>query len=324
MLQKKKQIPVKIHDKIGSRKGNISMAINLIVSDMDGTLLDEKDEILPLTKKYLLKCQKMGIRLILASGRSYSRLMPYVNELEMKKYGGLLIEVNGMAINNLQENGREIFKRLMREDIDILFPFLKNLEVEIQAYLDQDIYFWIPKCQMILKEKERKERALPKDYPWTGGAWSWVTDSTKGYPNQKQISLIDEIPKEINKFGCLGEPKYMEQVYQILISNFGDKYEFVRTCPRLIEISPKGITKGQALKKFMLQEQIKPNEVLVFGDGENDVDMFEQVVYSIAMGNAQDYVKEHAYAVTESNREEGIAKALLQYVNLEAYEEEVT
>lgn len=292
------------------------MAIKLIVSDMDGTLLDENDEILPLTKSYLLKCQQLGIQLILASGRSYARMMPYVKELDMEKYDGVLIEVNGMAVNYLKSGKRIIFGRLEKDDIELLFPFLKSLEVEIQAYLDKDVFFWIPKSQIPLKEKERKERALTNDYPWIGGAWSWVTDSRDGYPNQKQIDSINEIPDAINKFGCLGDPKYMEQVYQKLTNRFGDKYEFVRTCPRLIEISPKGITKGNALKKYMEQKQIKPNEVLAFGDGENDVNMFQQVVYSFAMDNAEDYVKQQAYAVTESNNRNGIAKALLNYIDL--------
>ena len=66
----------------------------------------------------------------------------------------------------------------------------------------------------------------------------------------------------------------------------------------------------------MQQEGVTPDEVIVFGDGENDADMFRQVKYSIAMGNAEDYVKEQAFDVTASNDEDGLERALRKYLTL--------
>ena len=50
--------------------------IKLIVCDMDGTLLTSEDKISPKTLDYLINIQKQGVKLVLASGRSYSRLEP--------------------------------------------------------------------------------------------------------------------------------------------------------------------------------------------------------------------------------------------------------
>jgi len=50
--------------------------VKAIIMDMDGTLLDANNTILPETKQKLLDLQKQGVRLILASGRSYTRLLP--------------------------------------------------------------------------------------------------------------------------------------------------------------------------------------------------------------------------------------------------------
>ena len=69
------------------------MNVKWIVTDMDGTLLNGRDEIGARTKEALMVCQKKGIRLILASGRSYVRQMPYARELELLKYGGCLIRM---------------------------------------------------------------------------------------------------------------------------------------------------------------------------------------------------------------------------------------
>ena len=64
----------------------------------------------------------------------------------------------------------------------------------------------------------------------------------------------------------------------------------------------------------MAEDGVKPAAVCAFGDGENDVEMLEAVGTGIAMGNAADYVKQHARFVTESNRDDGIAMALEKWI----------
>ncbi len=285
-----------------------------IALDMDGTLLDENDRILPRTKECLIECQKRGVRIILASGRSHTRLMPYAKELELEKYGGRFIEVNGMAVYDLEKRERRIIRRFQREEIRELFEFCRKCQVEIQCFQDASVYYWIPEWQAREKEAERKERGLPEDYPNLGGAWTWITDTRNGYPLQVQIEDFEEIPGELNKVNCCADAKTNAEVYRLLREKFGTKFEMMRTCPRLIEISPEGVTKGKTLGKLMKEEGVRPEDVWTFGDGENDVDMFRVSGRSFAMANAEDYVKEQASDVTLSNREDGIAAALENYL----------
>ncbi len=284
--------------------------IRWIVLDMDGTLLNERDQITERTRSCLIRCQERGIRIILASGRSYTRLFPYAERLQMKEHGGYLIEVNGMAVYGLEQEERQVIRQLQEEDIRKLFPYGQSMEVEVQCFEDRAVYYWIPEWQAIEKEKERIKRGLPVDYPNLGGAWTWITDTTEGYPLQLQVQSVEEVPKKLNKINCVADPETNQRVYDSLKKQYGEYYEIVRTCPRLVEISPKGITKGQTLKRLMEKYGIDREEVLVFGDGENDVDMFHQVKYSIAMENAEAFIKKQAYAVTKSNREEGVALVL--------------
>lgn len=288
------------------------MAIKLIVMDMDGTLLNKEDKISDKTKTALMECQKNGIRLILASGRSRFRLFQYAKELEMEKYGGKLIEVNGMAYYDLKTQKREVIKRLQHHEIIELFTILKKTQSEIQGYLDDAIYDYIPEAVFEIKQV-KKARQLCDDYPWTGGAWDWLSDMRNGYPSVYYICAENMLPKELNKFIVLNDETKNETIYHQLKEQLDERFEIVRTCPRLIEINPKGITKGQTLKKIMANEQIAEDEVLAFGDGENDVDMFNVVKYGIAMGNAKEYVKNKAYDVTLSNSEDGIALAIEKY-----------
>ena len=299
-------------------KGRTAMentySIKWIVLDMDGTLLNSRDQISLRTKTALMICQKKGIRLILASGRSYPRLMPYAKELAMDRYGGRLIEVNGMAVYDLAKEERKIIRRLKGGQIGELFEFCKSCQVEVQCYQDKAIYYWIPQWQIAFKEAERKARGLPPDYPDLGGSWTWITDTRGGYPLQIRIGDVSQVPDELNKINCCADPETNEGAYRKLKDHFGSKYEIVRTCPRLIEISPKGVTKGNTLKMLMAEDGVKPSEVCAFGDGENDVEMFEAVGTAIAMGNAADYVKQHARYVTGTNQEDGIAMALEKWL----------
>ena len=109
------------------------MYVKWIVTDMDGTLLNSRDQISEKTRAALLACQEKGIRLILASGRSYIRQMPYAEQLRLAEFGGAMIEVNGLAVNRLQNRGREVFERLGREDKELLFSELQRFEVEIHG-----------------------------------------------------------------------------------------------------------------------------------------------------------------------------------------------
>lgn len=291
------------------------MSIKWIVTDMDGTLLNSRDRISEETKRCLIACQEKGIRLILASGRSYVRLMPYVEQLCMEEYDGCLIEINGLVFNRLKNKERQVFSQLYREDIEELFTFLKEQKTELQAYQDDTFYYWIPDWQRPYKIAEREKRGYPKSHPMAGGAWSWLIsdDFAHNYPHMIETTSLSEWPDSINKLNCMDEPEKINKIWRMLQEKFQDRYECVRTSPRLIEISPGGITKGKTLRRFMEEEGVGPDEVMVFGDGENDVDMFRQVTHSIAMGNAADYVKKYASDVTGTNDEDGLAAALKKY-----------
>lgn len=288
-------------------------AIKWIVTDLDGTLLNSENQIPAETLACLRECQEKGIRLILASGRSYVRLMPYVGQLGLKEADGCLIEVNGMAVSYLKTGTRQVFKRLTKKDTALLFPFIAQFRAEFQGYEDDTIYYWIPDWQRPLKIQERRAKGYPENHPLVAGAWSWVTENVHNYPHLIEISGINELPEELNKIDCADEPEKIQRMYEALNERFGGSYEFSRTCPRLIEIAPCGVTKGKTLARMMEQEGLSPEEVMAFGDGENDVDMFRAVKYGIAMGNAADYVKEQAYDVTASNNDNGLAAALRKY-----------
>ena len=289
------------------------MKVKAIVMDMDGTLLDPENKISPETLKALLDCQKKGIRLVLASGRNYGRIQPYLDQLELEKYGGLLIEINGIAIYDVQKKERHILRQLSKEEIREIFTYLMTLDVETIAVYDNGLFDYMPESILKMKQELRKTLNLPNDYPWTAGPWGWFTDMRNGYPNQKYIKEFDEIDCPINKIQVLQEEKALTKVMKNLEKTYGEKFEFFRSAPKQIEIGPLGFSKGDTLERIMKENQWTRKDILVFGDGGNDISMFKKSDFSIAMGQASDEVKKYANYVTDSNANNGIVNALKKF-----------
>ena len=173
--------------------------IKMIAMDMDGTLLDENNRIMPETKKVLMKLQKQGIRLVLASGRSYRKLLPYAQELGMMQYGGYLVEVNGSAVYDLKQQKRDVLARMKKEQIHEVFHYFMKWDVEIIGQFDDGMFDYIPDALMEEKRKYRIEHHLPDDFPWTAGAFEFLFDNREAYPKLTYIKEPEEIQMEINK-----------------------------------------------------------------------------------------------------------------------------
>jgi hypothetical protein len=77
---------------------------------------------------------------------------------------------------------------------------------------------------------------------------------------------------------------------------------------------PPGIDKGRLIRLLAERLGIPPDEIMVLGDMENDLEMFRVAGFSVAMGNAADAVKQVASAVTLSNEQDGFAAAIDRYV----------
>lgn len=290
--------------------------IKAIVMDMDGTLLDPSNKIMPKTKSALIQLQKKGIQLILASGRSYTRLMPYATELMMDKHRGWLLEVDGVAVYDLSKMERTILRRMTMEEVQMVFSDLIHRNCESMACFDDGVYDYFPDEIRQIKKTIRIKENLPEDFPWTGGPWGWLADMRDGYPNIRYITHVSEITPPINKIQLMQEEQEIQFLYQALTEKFLD-FNVFRTAPRQLEILPKGVSKGETLEKIMEREGWTKGEVLAFGDGENDVSLFDVVENSFAMGQAKAYVKKRAKYVTASNNQEGIWQALYKLGLLE-------
>lgn len=278
----------------------------LIIMDMDGTLLTSEGVISPRTYEALVKAEENGVRLVLASGRSWKTLQAFGEQLQMPKYDGYFIGVNGAAITETKTMTHHRIAQLQVDEIQEIFNFAKPYEVEIMGVLDSTIYDYVPDSLREIKRQYRIENNIADDVPWTGGTFKLIVDQRKGYSEIYDIKEAHEIPVPVNKMTLCHTKEGLEEIYPALLESLGHKYNFTRTSPSWIEIAPKQVSKGNAIRMLQEQLNITPEETYIFGDGENDLSMFTCGI-AVAMGNAMDLVKEKANRVTLDNNSDGIA-----------------
>ena len=77
-----------------------------------------------------------------------------------------------------------------------------------------------------------------------------------------------------------------------------------------LEIMPKGVSKASALRKICQRGGFTMDEVMAFGDAQNDIDMIKDAGIGVAMANAMDEVKAVSRYITDSNNDNGIGKTI--------------
>lgn len=290
--------------------------IKAIACDMDGTLLNSAGQLTQSTIDTLVALQQRGILLILASGRSYHRLLPDAKKLRMAEFGGKLIDVNGTSIYDTTTKQRTYLGGMDEAKIAKVNAYFSQFVVEIDYTQDASLYVYLPDELYTLKHYIRSEMRLPADYPWASGQYSWLSDMRDGYPKQKLIRTIADAPTHCNKISIAQTPEQIQFVYQSLqLSPMNSQFEYVFPDARKFEITPKGIDKGAGLNRVLADAGIGPDEVAVFGDGGNDVPMFAGHHYSVAMGNALPVARSAANFTTTDNNHDGIVVWLTAHVS---------
>ena len=249
------------------------MAIKMIVTDLDGTLLKTDKTVSEYTKTILRRCKESGIKLVYATGRGVSadRLAP--QELFDGK-----ITMNG-AIAKVGED--IVYNRLI--PYQMARPVLTACDehgIKITSEHGGMHYsnfpvsdFWPTLTNFIITDFSQHELDAEKIY--------------SPAPTPEQVAIIEKLLP-------------------------GDIYSVITYDPTgdLLNIMHKEATKSKAVSALAQLWGILPEEIVAFGDDLNDLDMLVYAGVGVAMGNALDAVKAVADEVCGVNEHDGIAKWL--------------
>src|SRR5699024_3264638 len=115
------------------------------------------------------------------------------------------------------------------------------------------------------------------------------------------------------KFGCDSHDKEKLDTIVNELSHYDD-LELTNSLPTNIEVNPKGVNKANALKTVCGELGITMENVMAAGDSLNDIKMIQESGIGVAMGNAQEAVKQVADYITDTNNQHGVGKAIDKFV----------
>jgi hydroxymethylpyrimidine pyrophosphatase-like HAD family hydrolase len=108
----------------------------------------------------------------------------------------------------------------------------------------------------------------------------------------------------------IADPSLHDEIRGRIKERFAGRISVMRSYPTFLEVINTGVSKGEGLKIAMKHRGLKPEEVIAFGDEENDVPMFTVAGFSAAPENAREKIREAADFVYGSNAKEGLAEYL--------------
>lgn len=255
----------------------------VFVFDLDGTLLNDKLEVSEKDREAVLKIAT-NCSVVFASGRML------VSTLNVEKdffgrtfptiaYNGAMVFVPGEGV---------VFNRMVEPEVAaVIASYLEEKGVHWQAYIDDVLY-------------SREENEEIKGY---------AKHSSVAYVVEPKLKeLVSE--KGTTKFLIIGDPAELEDLKRELFEKFGNVVKVFKSFPTYLEIVPKDVDKGKALRFLRERFGWRKEEIVVFGDNENDLFMFEEAGFRVAMGNAIDKLKEAADFVTLTNNDSGVSFVL--------------
>jgi len=253
-----------------------------IVSDMDGTLLNEHHVIGDFTAQTLEHLYDNKVDIILATGRNYFDVSSILKKTKVKE--AVLITSNGAQAHNLQ--GELLLNNALPEEIAyqvMNLPFDDN-RVCVNSY-QADGWF------------------INKDIP---ELYKYHKDSGFLY---EVVDFKQHHGRDTEKVFFIGKaPADLVELEQRLRQDFGERISLTYSTPICLEVMNKNVSKATALAQVIEQREYGLQDCIAFGDGMNDVEMLAEVGKGCMMGNADPRAMQVALAAWDCFTRVGAAE----------------
>lgn len=275
--------------------------IKCLAFDLDGTLLMDDKTMDPRTVDSIKQAMAKGIQIVIASGRDKNGCRFVYEPLGLEEGNNYLALVNGQIIYDFKNKEYDLDDVLMPEDGIKIQQICKKFDVEGIFCCGYDFYSYLSTMNRLKKKIKEVVAGKPMDYGLKVGS---------KYRNFIDLPYEEvRLTQDINKVIMVHSEKFFKQNLDALKEALSD-YDVLMVGPAWMEIMPKGVSKASALEKIAAKNGYTMNEVMAFGDAENDIQMLKRAGVGVAMGNAMDEVKEIADIITDTNLNNGIGKII--------------
>ena len=270
------------------KRKDILKNIEVIVSDIDGTLLSDDGNIDKESKKLIAQLPKHGIHFTVATGRLHSAITGLAEDIGIDIP---LISMDGALIKSHTE-GTVLFESFVKEKyvrkaIDLADSFLLN----IALCHDDAIYY------------TERNSVIPQVMDKFGARYEEVLNYDDFCGSTLEVVFASDYKDNLRYvFNRLGFPY-----------TFGLNRSFFRSQRYdnifYLEIRNKGTSKGMGFKRLLKHLKVKPDHSAVIGDWYNDLSLFQIGGYKVAVSNAVAELKHHAdYITSRDNNKGGVAE----------------
>ena len=267
--------------------------IKVIAMDLDGTALNHQKQLTERTRAAIQSAAKSGIQIVVATGRTFSSLAPEV--LAMPEIT-CAITSNGAVVNRIPDGAVLLHNYPNPETVSEIAGMIQEEKIDTevctcgQAYIGQSYY------DRVLEGKTNRDV-------------QYVKTTRHPVPDIYQFLLQHRVAIEnINlNFKTLEEKQQWQQRFQKLPG-------VTPTSSFLFNVELGGATtsKAHALQALLDEWQMTSQQVMAFGDSENDLGMIQLAGIGVAMANGMEEVRQAADILAESNEEDGVAKIIEQ------------
>lgn len=253
------------------------MAVKLIASDMDGTLLDENGQVPPETFGLILALRERGVRFVASSGRRYDRLCdffsPVKDRMDFVASNGAQVFADGVQID------REVYSHLA----------IRRLAKTVAMFPNMHLALFDRTKSYLLDDEDKFVREVDKDLPNVERIYELPSP---------QVSIIKA------SIFC-DDGNVMDNAY-VLQRDLGGLFTFAPSGSSYIDVMQPGISKASGIAQVMEYHGIDASEVMAFGDAMNDYEIIRFVGTGCAMANGRPALRAVADRVIGSNVEHAV------------------
>jgi Cof subfamily protein (haloacid dehalogenase superfamily) len=279
----------------------VSSRIRLIAIDIDGTLLNSKNELSAANLAALQRAHEDGVEIVLASGRRHAFAMPIA---ELLGFPIWMISSNGAVTRSTGDEHfyTECLPAAAARDLCVYMgdefrantvltferPGKGALVVERTDELTESIQRWIEKNSQFIEFVVPIEDSIVMDpiqamFCGTIAKMELAQAKLLAWPGRDQVTILKT------------------------------QYDHRNLC--IVDILNRECSKGHALERFAQSRGIGRDEIMAIGDNYNDIEMLRIAGHPVIMGNASDELKQNGWPVTLSNDESGVAAAIEQVLS---------
>ena len=264
----------------------------LLALDIDGTLLTSDKKVSPNSIKYINETSKRGIQITYCSGRAPAEMKDLIKILPSIRFG---VCMSGALVYDFKENRTIYSNSITREYIKKIIEVAKDDDGMIQFLTDNE---------SIVREDQITHMS---DYNMGIYQPMYLKIAKKVKDMNAEAKNYDSIPKVNIYFHSIkARQKAYEEINNLPLSlSFGEE--------TALEITAKNVDKGNGLSALAKYLGINMSQIIGIGDADNDISFLKIVGLPIAMGNANDKVKELCKVITDDNDHDGVSKSIYKY-----------